>query len=486
MLKFYVNVFIIAFFPFFLNAQTSELQPDSTKYHHTDAIFQSLKKVCAADNNSNDLKLEFMFYHKNDLFPTLQGAWTNGTTIYIRENCYDICKNSINPDGALALIIAHEMVHCIKKHTGQTIICNTDTANNITQEKLTITQTHEEEADILGYLYARIAGYAPSTDGKQIIEILYKKYNLPNKSPTHPPLQKRIALAMQDYAAAEEAYYQYEHGLIAYILSDYLTAVQNFHHIANTYKITAPEVLNNEAVGILAALCISKESATYQQFLTNLQLDSFLKNAKQHYTPTESTRGNTEVYKELYKFLRPKYNSYSDSLRYKYLLRYADSLLQKASNMSPQNKTIIQNKKVLDSMKQPIYTIKNDTNIIGVKPKKAPNLINIDEKYLNNLYDINDCTPILLREDFKYKIINNEIIKLKTNNITILLTDTRYTKNILTDIKIGDNYTMIEDKYGKTDIKIVTNVFTFLHYANSKVIFKVNNESKNIISIVLY
>ncbi len=484
MSKTYIYFIFIAFLPLFSNAQ-SEVPPiDSAKYRKANTIFQAIKKAWANEKNIDYLKLDIIPYRDTLYQAGLQGAWTNGKTVYLRENFYDICVATSNPEGALALILGHEIAHCVKKHPSQTIICNVGGKSAVDPKVLEDTKQHEQEADRLGYLYARIAGYTPSYKDTQVIEVLYDKYKLPTESVTHPSLEQRIALAQQDYKAAEEAYYQYEHGLIAYILNDYLFAAEDFYSIRHSYEIAAPEVLNNEAVCLLNVLCRFKDDSLHQQVLARLKADGFLKNANEHYKGITREGDYQNLLIKLCGLYKLDNNENSDSLRCEVILALADTLLQKGLKMNPNNPTILQNKKLIENIKngKSLENIQENKDTI----KSYKNTIEVPKKIIAYFDITKDLTYLTkgTNNEFRYKEREHHLLQLKRDNFHIIIAETNYNEELIKEIKIGNSQNDLEQKYGKENYKIETNYFDFLIYNNGKIIFKIDNKSKNISSII--
>ena len=168
--------------------------------------------------------------------------------IRLSEKTYDICHNLQNQfKGALAVILSHELMHHYRRHQ-QTI--GYAFANKSAANPKQVRQT-EAEADSLGLFYAYAAGYSVLTIAPNLLDILYKNYQFPEKTDNYPSLAERRKTAqnmsknLQTYAPVWEA------SKYLYILGGYEQAANGFELLVN--KLPACKMYYNAGIAWLMA-----------------------------------------------------------------------------------------------------------------------------------------------------------------------------------------------------------------------------------------
>lgn len=169
--------------------------------------------------------------------------------IRLSEKTYDICHNLQNQsDGALAVILSHELMHYYRRH--QQTIGYAFTDKSAAANPKQVRQT-EAEADSLGLFYAYAAGYSVLTIAPNLLDILYKNYQFSEKVGNYPSLTERRKTAqnmsknLQTYAPVWEA------SKYLYILGEYEQAANGFDSLIK--KLPAREVYYNAGVAWLMA-----------------------------------------------------------------------------------------------------------------------------------------------------------------------------------------------------------------------------------------
>jgi len=162
-------------------------------------------------------------------------------TIFLDAKVIEICQNfGKNNLNALSTIISHELAHYYSDHTFcsdyavASRINNKSLAETLIKSSLSSLIEKETEADQKGLFYAAAAGHKPFDIFPQLVNELYKVYQLPDELPGYPSKQQRIIIAENAEKKAIELYTHFQIGLDALKNEKYDKAIQEFE-IANSF-----------------------------------------------------------------------------------------------------------------------------------------------------------------------------------------------------------------------------------------------------------
>lgn len=155
-------------------------------------------------------------------------------TLLIEEKAISVCQTfGTEASTALAFIIGHELTHFFQQHNGQ----------------------HdgeiEKEADVNGAMLTYLAGYRSIELVPNLIQALYKAYQLKSKLPNYPPLPKRMEVA-------HEAQKELKHLIEVYETGNYLAAIGEYTAASDCFRlvgkvVVAKEIMHNQALAMLSA-----------------------------------------------------------------------------------------------------------------------------------------------------------------------------------------------------------------------------------------
>ena len=254
-------------------------------------VFNTL--VSAYGNAKSAPKLEIM--------PTIQKSPAAyypapGPVIKVDARFYKLCqtfgKDSLN---ALSIVLSHELAHYYNDHTFCSDFAFAVSKDNaILASKLKLVSRTEKmgletQADHKGLFYAAIAGYAPFEIQPQLLDAIYKTYNLKDENIGYPSKTERKEIAKTAQQKAKSLYLVFKNGLKAIEEKKYDQAMGFFEELNQHFP--SRENYNNLGVAkvlkVLPEKTISKaERENPERFVYPIQYDtaSRLKNY-------EDTRG---------------------------------------------------------------------------------------------------------------------------------------------------------------------------------------------------
>jgi len=269
--------------------------------------------------------------------------------IKVDINLYDICTHFGNDKlNALSIILSHELAHYYNDDT----FCSDfafaiKNENNVLSNKLIQLSKNEKikletEADHKGLFYAAMAGYKPFNIYPELLDRIYKSYNIIDNIEGYPTLNERKAISKQAEERIRKLYDIFQEGIKNYNNGNYSNASKQFEEI-NKY-FPSRENYNNSGVAKVKQVLKEKpstreESKFPKRFTYPLMLDSesHLKQPKNY---TNQTRG------------------YVDTDKFEFLLRSAQKDFEKAINLDPNyTKAYINLACVFDLLDNPMAAI---------------------------------------------------------------------------------------------------------------------------------
>lgn len=236
--------------------------------------------------------------------------------IALYKVCQSFGKDSLN---ALAVVMSHELTHYFNDHT----FCSDYAYANLKKKQPNLTQTiksaslsarieKESEADIKGFFYAAAAGFEPHSLQGQLIDEIYKTYNLSDIQKGYPSRQERKMIAQSAEITAAELYGDFQKGLLAMENKQYDVAITHFNN-ANR-KIPFRENLNNIGVAKARKAILLKEKtsdeANYpERFLYPLEIENKSRLNR------ETTRSLDDSDEEMEKLLKDAQKDFQEAIR---------------------------------------------------------------------------------------------------------------------------------------------------------------------------
>lgn len=174
-------------------------------------------------------------------------------SIKFERKAYEICtsfgKDSLN---AMAYILAHELGHFYKDHgwlkEAGSAYASMEFGKQLKKSKLRLDtlKIYESQADEFAGFYGHVAGYNVLGIAPQVLEKIYKEYDLPNKLPKYPSLDERIKIAEIAKDIMNELIPLFEFSLESYAIGEYSLAAFGFQEIAKEFP--SREMFNNIGV----------------------------------------------------------------------------------------------------------------------------------------------------------------------------------------------------------------------------------------------
>jgi tetratricopeptide (TPR) repeat protein len=188
--------------------------------------------------------------------------------IKIDEKVIDICL-SLKDDSlnALSAILSHELAHYYNEHTFcndySFVKSNSELQNAIKREALSNRKEKEAQADTQGLWYAAMAGFKPLEAFDNVIDIIYKQYNLKEANPGYPSKTERKELNKVVKANVSKLIPVFDAGFILNQMGYFDEAIDCFDNVLQYFP--SKETYNNAGLARLAKVLINKpkESVPY-------------------------------------------------------------------------------------------------------------------------------------------------------------------------------------------------------------------------------
>jgi hypothetical protein len=173
---------------------------------------------------------------------------TNGN-VYLEIKALDILCKQPNKEDALAYILSHELAHHYLNHSWMKNIGFTYTSKiknelEINNEVNNLRKTEEIQADLYGGFFSKIAGYNSLAIGQDIINLIYKNYNLPENIIGYPSLTDRKNIVLDNLNELNKLSFIFKMGNLMVVTEEYSNASKCYNHILNK-NFTSREIYNN-------------------------------------------------------------------------------------------------------------------------------------------------------------------------------------------------------------------------------------------------
>jgi len=199
-------------------------------------------------------------------------AYPKTGLILLEEKGYDICvsfgKDSLN---ALAVLLAHELVHCYEKHDWEEYFASEFKGFGLGGEVKDNLQEDEIQADYLGGFLAYQAGFTTFGIMPKFLDKVYEQYNLSDeKLSNYPKKEERKNIAKQSEEKLKNLLELFEMANFLVALEEYDDALEYYYKVLEDFQ--SREIYNN--LGVLSTLSAMKLFTPLQnEFTYPVELD---------------------------------------------------------------------------------------------------------------------------------------------------------------------------------------------------------------------
>ena len=194
--------------------------------------------------------------------------------------CQSFGKDSLS---AVSIVISHELAHYYNDHTFCTDFAfAVSKENKIYASKLKVVSKTEKisletQADYKGLFYCAVAGYTPFEIQPQLLDAIYKKYNLKEENIGYPSKTERKQIAENALKKVSNLYLVFQKGLKFKAEKKYTEAIVAFEEVNNYF----PSRENYNNIGVVKTLqalelkILTSEEYNYpKRFLYPLEIDN--------------------------------------------------------------------------------------------------------------------------------------------------------------------------------------------------------------------
>lgn len=240
-----LSVFLFCSFGLF--AQSNEKQQIETVFNQLVLAYGNAKPAPLL------LLLEDKYLQKPPAFYSTSDKPSIKIDFYFYKLCQTFGKDSLN---ALSIVLSHELAHYYNDHTFCSDFAfairknNSDYAKKLKLVSASERISLETQADYKGLFYSAIAGYSPFEIQPQLLDAIYKTYQLEDENIGYPSKSERKAIAQNALNKASDLYFLFQKGLEAKASKKYDEAIAAFEEV-NTYF---PSRENYNNVGVVKTL----------------------------------------------------------------------------------------------------------------------------------------------------------------------------------------------------------------------------------------
>jgi len=238
-----IIIIILIFLKININAQSSDIQ-------WVDEIFERIINTIG-DNSLDEPTLNINKYGNG-----LAHYSPNDNIIHIDQKVIDICKE-FKSDSAncIAFILGHELCHRYSNHGWVdrslrkeykefSFMENLKTLSRDSLKRLEM----ESQADLKGGFYTFLAGYNSLEIASELLDTLYKRYNLPKQSKNYPSLSERKKIVSKQLEKLNRLKNIFSFSTYCFVIGEYDFAIDGFKKIIKE-GFVSKEIYNN--LGIL-------------------------------------------------------------------------------------------------------------------------------------------------------------------------------------------------------------------------------------------
>lgn len=275
-------LFLVFLWPFFVHAETVP----AYKVKAASALMEALKEARGI------LPGEKPYFFLEKTLPSanfsVAMAYPSYGEIYLEESAYDLCVREFGPDSlnALSVILAHELVHYMRKHgvknhfawqfdakyTQDSAIVealsaglpesDVESSGFLSRVESLLanfeSRKKEAEADLEGGFLSYLAGYPIGDIGPRLMDKIYSFYRIPAVIPTYPSLEERRNISINTAERLKELQYWFEAANLMIVAGQYEMALSNYHRLVGEFQ--GREMYNNMGV-----ICMLAADQLFQQ-----------------------------------------------------------------------------------------------------------------------------------------------------------------------------------------------------------------------------
>ena len=454
-------------------------------------------------------------------------ASVTGNEIILEEKALSILCSFPDSESAIAYILSHELAHYYLNHSwmNKTGLSYASTLGGFLNDKsggLDERKIEETQADVFGGFFSQISGYTSLAIAPEILDELYTEYNLPKELKGYPSLEERKLIIEANTKKVKKLNLIFEAGKLNILTGNYLLAEKCFSHILKE-KFTSREIYNNlGSVYLKLAIINSEENISkymYPVFFEN--------NSRTNIEANTNSRGDDDILSNSDKLIELAMDMFNRSVSLdngynppKINLVLCE-LIKSVNQGTGSEELVIQNlDKIEDINSQTYFDIvilskllfSNKKNKVKKILKKGSDIskYNFEKNFqreknevvksneipeTHNLIDLEKGKQITgLKKPYEYassgkglkvkkKSFDGDIL-YEINRDSYFVEINNYDYSTSKGIKIGDNVSLIKDKYGKPDeIHKFGNQLYYL-YRNNKVVF--TSLENKLLKITLY
>ena len=234
----------------FLIATVFNVSSQTSDKQWVDEIFERIINTIG-DNSLHEPTLNINKYGNG-----LARYSPNDNIIHIDQKVIDICKE-FKSDSAncLAFILGHELSHRYSKHGWVdrslrreykefSFMENLKTLSRDSLKRLEM----ESQADLEGGFYTFLAGYNSLEIASELLDTLYKRYNLTKQSKNYPSLSERKKIVSKQIEKLNRLKNIFSFSTYCFVIGEYNYAIDGFKKIIKE-GFVSKEIYNN--LGIL-------------------------------------------------------------------------------------------------------------------------------------------------------------------------------------------------------------------------------------------
>jgi hypothetical protein len=230
-----------------------------------DLVLQKIQDVFFPEGQGLDLKIGLT---PRQRIPC--PAWFDAELkyIFVEENALTICRQmGKDSSTALTALIAHEYIHALRKHGKKRgFTCAFYKKDDDLEEK----RGQEEEADLMGFFAAYLAGYPAQVVVPDFLTKIYTAYRLGESQLGYPSLEVRQKYAKKALQRDEQFQDIFEAGNYCSAIGEQEAAAACYRSILADFA-SAP--LSNNLGVVLSKQAISLMDASENQFIYPFELD---------------------------------------------------------------------------------------------------------------------------------------------------------------------------------------------------------------------
>ncbi|QMU30544.1 tetratricopeptide repeat protein [Adhaeribacter radiodurans] len=264
-----IGLVVMLIFNLAYNSSAQTLLPKSSyKYKVMRQVFDRLTYAFA--NGRPQPGLEVIAQNRNKQAIIAMYRPGNQPVIQFDEEVYDLCvklqKDSLN---AIAVLLSHELAHHYEKHdwyfTFGISQPNTDTSKESIKQ-------FESAADFYGCFYGELSGYATGRVFPQVLDMLYKQFDLSENLNGYPTKEERKAIYAEKQKEAIQMVAVFKAGFFLYLVQEFESSAQCFNYLVN--KFPSREIYNNLAAAKLQQALVLSTGRDILKFAYPVELDA--------------------------------------------------------------------------------------------------------------------------------------------------------------------------------------------------------------------